>query len=619
MIHRVQGRLRRSGMKEKLYATILLAAFLPFVVIIILLWQYCSHVFVNSIWQSAVDSLNARRYQLQAYADEYLDLSKSLTDNEAIESLLRAHGNPSYLSYLLNQRIRAFLSVLPLDLKGIYILSEDESEYLILFNEEKSHFSLRGEGRLKYVPLRDAAGESLKQGRVQSILFARNDVDYLGLSIPRGQSAIVLLLDPLTTQTMVSLSSADNLPWAFDLKADALRLCKGTNYDALLSGGEVIVSPIESVGWGLSCVINSSIMRRDAFRKFGSMLVVVILMYVFLVFLVAGIMRRQNRILQSLAEEMTGIGDSGVYREAFLPQEKDVADLFRSYNDMVRRIENQEKIILEQNRKNLEIAEKHKIAELKAMEMEINPHYLYNTLNTINSVALEHGDFQVSRLLKGYSSTLFYILKDRFRPALVRDEVNWLRDYLMLQQERFPGVFDYEVEAELELMEERIYKLLVQPFVENAILHGFEGREAGGFLSILFYENEGCIVISISDNGNGICPEELAYLRQIAENPMRQDSDRIGILNSCRRMYGYYADRWKLEIESTEGAGTWIKIHVPHIVEAENPGHVITPATEGDVHESHGGGRRKEGPSADHEAAQAGRPQDSDRWGMRQR
>ena len=572
MIHGLQGRLRRSGMKEKLYVAILLAAFLPFVVIIILLWQYCSHVFVDSIWQSAVDSLNARRHQLQAYSDEYLDLSKSLAGNEGIASLLCAHGNPSYLSYLLNQRIRAFLSVLPVDLKGLYILSEDESEYLILFDEEESHFSLRGEGRVKYAALRGAAGESLELNRVESLLFARNGEDFIGLSIPGERSAIVLLLDPLTTQTMVSLSSTENLPWAFDLKAGPLRLCKGTNYDALLDGGEVITSTIEDVGWGLSCVINSTIIRTDAFRRFGTMLVVVILMYVFLVFLVAEIMKRQNRILQSLADEMAGIGDNGVYREAFLPQEKDVADLFRSYNDMVRRIENQERIILEQNRRNLEIAEKHKIAELKAMEMEINPHYLYNTLNTINSVALEHGDFQVSRLLKGYSSTLFYILKDRFRPALVRDEVNWLKDYLMLQQERFPGVFDYEVEAELELMEERIYKLLIQPFVENAILHGFEGREEGGFLSILFYENDGCIVISISDNGRGVCPEELAYLRQIAENPMRQDSDHIGILNSCRRMYGYYADRWKLEIESTEGAGTWVRIHVPHIGEAEKPG-----------------------------------------------
>lgn len=571
MIHRVRGRLRRSGMKEKLYVAILLAAFLPFVVIIILLWQYCSHVFVDSIWQSAVDSLNARRYQLQAYSDEYLDLSESLTGNEGIQSLLRAHGNPSYLSYLLNQRIRAFLSVLPVDLKGIYTLSEDESEYLILFDDEQSHFSLRGEGRLKYAALRDAAGESLALCRVQSLLFSRNGDDFIGLSIPGERSAIVLLLDPLTTQTMVSLSSTEELPWAFDLKAGALQLCRGANYDALLSGGEVIASPIEDVGWELSCVINSTILRKDAFRRFGTMLVVVILMYVFLVFLVAEIMKRQNRILQSLADEMAGIGDNGVYREAFLPQEKDVADLFRSYNDMVRRIENQERIILEQNRRNLEIAEKHKIAELKAMEMEINPHYLYNTLNTINSVALEHGDFQVSRLLKGYSSTLFYILKDRFHPVLVRDEVNWLRDYLMLQQERFPGVFDYEVEAELELMEARIYKLLIQPFVENAILHGFEGREEGGFLSILFYENDGCIVISISDNGKGICPGELAYLRQIAENPMRQDSDHIGILNSCRRMYGYYADRWKLDIESTEGAGTWIRIHVPHIGEAEKP------------------------------------------------
>ena len=565
MIHRLQGWLHSSGIKEKLYAAILLSAFLPFVLIIVLLWRYCSHVFVDSIWQSARDSLNARQYQLQAYADDYLELADSLTGDETVGSLLSAHGNPSYLSYLLNQRIRAFFPVVPTDLKGIYFLSEGDLEYLVLFDEDNTHLSLRGRACLKYEALREAAESGMRRSRVVSIHFSRDGTAYIGVARTGGKAALVLLLDPLTIQTMVGLSSTDDLPWAFRLDAGEIRLCEGAYYNALLDGGEVVSSTIKDLDWELSCVINSTIIRRDAFQKFTAMLIIVILMYVLLVFLVANLMNRQHRILRSLQDEMSRIGANGVYREAFLPHEQDVADLFRSYNDMVRRIENQERIILEQNRKNLEMAEKQKDTELKAMEMEINPHYLYNTLNTINSVALEHGDFQVSRLLKGFSSTLVYILKDRFRPAMVQEEVDWLRHYLLLQQERFPGLFSYEVEAEPELLEARIYKLLVQPFVENAILHGFEGMEEDGFLSILFYEDEGRIVISIWDNGKGICPDELGRLRQIADNPMGQDSSRIGILNSCRRMYGYYGDHWKLDIESNVGSGTRIKIQVPYI------------------------------------------------------
>lgn len=565
MIHRLQGWLHSSGIKEKLYAAILLSAFLPFVLIIVLLWRYCSHVFVDSIWQSARDSLNARQYQLQAYADDYLELADSLTGDETVGNLLSAHGNPSYLSYLLNQRIRAFFPVVPTDLKGIYFLSEGGLEYLVLFDEGNTHLSLRGKACLKYEALRKAAESGIRRSRMESIHFSRDGVAYIGVTRTGGKSALVLLLDPLSIQTMVGLSSTDDLPWAFRLDAEEIRLCEGAYFNALLDGGEVVSSTIKGLDWELSCVINSTIIRRDAFQKFSAMLIIVILMYVLLVFLVANLMNRQHRILRSLQDEMSRIGANGVYREAFLPHEQDVADLFRSYNDMVRRIENQERIILEQNRNNLEMAKKQKDTELKAMEMEINPHYLYNTLNTINSVALEHGDFQVSRLLKGFSSTLVYILKDRFRPAMVREEVDWLRNYLLLQQERFPGLFSYEVEAEPELLEARIYKLLVQPFVENAILHGFEGMEEDGFLSILFYEDEGRIVISIWDNGKGICPDELDRLRQIADNPMGQDSSRIGILNSCRRMYGYYGDRWKLDIESNVGSGTRIKIQVPYI------------------------------------------------------
>ena len=575
LLYKIGGWYRNSGMKERLYAAILLAAFLPFVLIIFLLWQYCSHVFVDSIWQSAKDSMGSREYQIQMYVDELLDLSDTLSKDGPLAGFTEGGGNPSYLSYLLNQRFRTLLPVPVMNLEGIYVLSEDMSEYLILFDEEQTHLSLRGEGRSKYFAMFDAAAESIQNGTVVTSFFSRGDREWLGMAVPwvpeempeDPSSAIILLVNRKTLSEIVPQSTSDDLPWAFCLTSEGEDLFRSSTFDRLTDGGEVITSSIGRANWDLSCVINSTIIRREAFRRFGGMLLVVILMYVILVILVTRMMNHQHRTLQRLRDEMARIGDDGIYREASLPHEREVAALFSSYNEMVRRIENQEKIILEQNRKNLEIAEKQKVAELKAMEMEINPHYLYNTLNTINSVAVEHGDFQVSRLLKGYSSTLLYMLKDRFKPATVQEEVKWLREYLLLQQERFPGLFIYEIDAEPELMDARIYKLLVQPFVENAILHGFEGMEEDGFLSILFYEDEGQIVISIWDNGKGIEEEELMYLRRIARNPMEQDSSHIGILNSCRRMYGYYGDAWRMEIESARGKGTRIEIHLPCIKE----------------------------------------------------
>ena len=582
LIELIRKQYRLSGMIAKIYAAVLLAAFLPFVIIFILLWRYCSGVFSESIRQSAAESFQSRQHQVQMFEDEIIQTGKLLGSDEQMHEFLHRGGNLSFLSYQINQRIRALIPICPSGLEGLYVLTGTMQEFLVLFDEAGTHLSLRGDGADRYVYLRDTAASCTSAQKSQTGFFTLREVPCVAIGLPEKmilaedetetEAVIVFLFEQKKLADFTRQASEAELPWAFRIHNETGLICEDPSFAGLEDGGELLNGALDGFGWEFSCMVNTTRVRANAMKRFGAVFLGVLAAYILLVVLITIMINRQLHSLEVLRERMIQIGEGGSYKQIDLSGDRDVAYLFSGYNEMVRKVKQQENIILDQNRKNLEIAEKQRIAELKALELEINPHYLYNTLNTINSVAIEHGDYQVSRLLKGYSSTLVYMLRDRFQPVTIRQEVDWLREYLLLQQERFPGVFTCEIDAEPELLDEQIYKLLLQPFVENTIIHGFEGRTEGGFLSILLYVDDPHIVISIWDNGKGIEPEELERIRQIAARPMETESERIGILNSCRRLYGYYGDAYRFTIDSDVGKGTRVELRLPFMSSEKEDG-----------------------------------------------
>ena len=498
-------------MNERVYASIMLAAFLPFVIIFVLLWRYCVGVFSDSILQSATESFRSRQDQLQTLADDYLDLARMIAGDEEMVRLLHGKGNPSFLNYRINQRIHSLIPFQSSLLQGIYFLTSRKGEFVLLFDDGNTHLSLRGIGKEPYRSLFEKAQTSSDFGRYETGFFTLRGMPCVTVSIPVEQDlkepgpAITLLLEQEVLAQMALLSSENSLPWAFRILAGEGQIGEDPVFPELTDGGEMLEGTIEGIPWKLQCVVNLSRIRRDAIKRFGAMFFLTLIVYILLVVLITGMVKLRS----------------------------------------------------------MQTAEKQRVAELKALELEINPHYLYNTLNTINSVAVEHGDYQVSRLLKGYSSTLVYMLHDRSQPVTIRQESDWLKEYLLLQQERFPGMFIYELDVEPEVADLLIYKMLLQPFVENTILHGFEEQKEEGFLSILFYGDDDTIVISIWDNGRGIDAGELEHLRKIAAFPMETESERIGILNTCRRLYGYYGNRYTLKFDSAAGKGTKVELRLP--------------------------------------------------------
>lgn len=221
--------------------------------------------------------------------------------------------------------------------------------------------------------------------------------------------------------------------------------------------------------------------------------------------------------------------------------------LTKKYNEMSDKIET----LVEENYKS-EIRKKE--SEIMALNLQLNPHFLYNSLNIINMMALEEGSVDVSKMIISLSDMLQYTFRNKQELVVFQEEYLWLQNYLHIMSARFEGKFEVRYEVDQAIYKYKIPKLLLQPLIENAIVHGFRKMDSGGILKILAKKEEaGCVHIEVEDNGSGMTQEELTKAMNGAYN-------RIGLTNAMRRLYLIYGEKGKLEVHTAVDKGTKIVV-----------------------------------------------------------
>ena len=205
----------------------------------------------------------------------------------------------------------------------------------------------------------------------------------------------------------------------------------------------------------------------------------------------------------------------------------------------------------------LSLAEDRRLAEIRSLEAQVNPHFLYNTLNTLNWMAIGEGQTVLSRALSDLADIMRYSISQIDVAATMKDERDWLDKYLSLQKLRFGGNLESRIEDGGVDSGFRLYKLLFQPFVENALVHGFAPNEPGQLLEITFAMSEQRrLRATIKDNGRGF---DVGKLRET-------DFDStIGISNAERRLRTYYGEEASLTYASRPGEGTVVRLEVPEV------------------------------------------------------
>mgnify|MGYP000060918584 FL=1 len=217
-----------------------------------------------------------------------------------------------------------------------------------------------------------------------------------------------------------------------------------------------------------------------------------------------------------------------------------------------------------------------KQAKLSALQSQINPHFLYNTLECIRSEALLYDCDSIARMAKALASFFRYSISKKENIVTLREEFNNIENYFLIQSYRFDDKFSFEILAAPEDREAYsclIPKLSLQPIVENAIFHGLETKPDKGKVTIRVEMTEKNVIIIVSDDGVGIGREELERMRDSLKNS-RKETDQegkspgergngIALTNVSQRIKLIFGEDYGLNLYSTKGIGTDVEIILP--------------------------------------------------------
>lgn len=247
----------------------------------------------------------------------------------------------------------------------------------------------------------------------------------------------------------------------------------------------------------------------------------------------------------------------------------EIGQLGKSFNKMLDQIEDLINDVYITNIRKKE-------AELNALQAQINPHFIYNTLESIRMMARINHDLDTANMVSTLGSLLRYSINTKNQMTTIKEEIEHLGNYLILQNHRFENKFELELEIPEILLNIKIIKLIFQPIVENAIYHALEIIEGKGVIKIKAYEIAQGVCIDIEDNGIGMAEEQLEFLKQRANDfsAVQSDSRGVGLRNINERIKLYYGDKYGMQFFSQLGKGTLVRMAFP---ERDVMNHITIP------------------------------------------
>jgi two-component system sensor histidine kinase YesM len=307
--------------------------------------------------------------------------------------------------------------------------------------------------------------------------------------------------------------------------------------------------------WTTIGMISQKSMMRE-FVKTTNQTLYVSLFALFLVLIAANIIAlTMTRNIFRLRDAMKYVGQGKFDTKVVIRTGDEIEELSRGFNTMVGEIQQ-----LLQDVKNNE--RQKRLAELKAYQAQINPHFLSNTLNTVRWLAQGQKAINIESLVTSLIELLQVSMADADFIS-IRQELEYLKDYLTIQEYRYCDKFKVQYEIEPAILGMMTPKFILQPIVENALIHGIAPLDHQGLIAIKGYQDGENIIITVRDNGVGITTDKMAGIFQQDQNKDRQRFSSIGIYNVNERLKMNFGEDYGLKIESIPGVFTTVTITLP--------------------------------------------------------
>lgn len=505
--------------------------------------------------ESGIDALSLKEYNQcrQRLTEQFKTILKGRSDIRNIGIVRRENES----SFLFNNGMSTRNQNLKLDTQHWYADAVGKYDH---YNLTSSHVQNVISGERPWVitlsrGIRNYTGEGDSDG----VVFI--DLNYSAISELCTQNSVgtkgyVFILDqdgnivyhPQQQQLYNELQT-ENISLIMNAKTDVVTAGKGDDEKIYA------LSHSETTGWTIVGCMNMSELLKNS-RKARSIYVLVALGLIAVALVISSeIARNITFPIQKLRDSMKRVqkGDFSA-AEIEVYSDNEIGSLTRSFNVMTHKIQD----LMAQNIQEQE--QKRKI-ELKALQSQINPHFLYNTLDSIIWMAEGKKNEEVVLMTASLARLLRQSISIENELVTIGQEVEYVRSYLTIQKMRYKDKLEFEINVDPRITHAQIIRLVLQPIVENAIYHGLKYKESKGMLKVHGYELGERIIIDITDDGVGMDEETLKHIYD--KHKVNYHSNGVGVYNVQQRLVLYYGKEYGIIYHSEKGKGTTATVVIP--------------------------------------------------------
>lgn len=505
--------------------------------------------------ENGIDALSLKEYNQcrQRLTEQFKTILKGRSDIRNIGIVRRENESSS----LFNNGMSTRNQNLKLDTQHWYADAVGKYDH---YNLTSSHVQNVISGERPWVitlsrGIRNYTGEGDSDG----VVFI--DLNYSAISELCTQNSVgtkgyVFILDqdgnivyhPQQQQLYNELQT-ENISLIMNAKTDVVTAGKGDDEKIYA------LSHSETTGWTIVGCMNMSELLKNS-RKARSIYVLVALGLIAVALVISSeIARNITFPIQKLRDSMKRVqkGDFSA-AEIEVYSDNEIGSLTRSFNVMTHKIQD----LMAQNIQEQE--QKRKI-ELKALQSQINPHFLYNTLDSIIWMAEGKKNEEVVLMTASLARLLRQSISIENELVTIGQEVEYVRSYLTIQKMRYKDKLEFEINVDPRITHAQIIRLVLQPIVENAIYHGLKYKESKGMLKVHGYELGERIIIDITDDGVGMDEETLKHIYD--KHKVNYHSNGVGVYNVQQRLVLYYGKEYGIIYHSEKGKGTTATVVIP--------------------------------------------------------
>ncbi|BAB04841.1 sensor histidine kinase [Halalkalibacterium halodurans] len=584
------GVFKRYQIRHIFFTSFFAFMLLAFIVIISVSYRYSVNEMVQATTEYQEQLLTLLSNDISNYLQSYDDISVGLSRQSNFRQALKGSEDP-YTYNQLFQSLSRDLSNIVYSVPGlhsieVYLHSPPHSEiqqpinYLPLEAVEEMGWTKRLDGknsvwigeRVSYT----MAGEERVLSLARNVFQARGEIEGVlvlnvhastietwlkqksqesNLMIIDKQGRFVATSDPQHESVLYSPYFDQYLPYQPTMQTGE----NDKDEDAL-----EVSMPIPNTEWTLKQVTPYSELTEGSRRMAAILVIIGAIMIVVALLVTYSLTKKFTTPIYELKNVLSKYPDQDLSGELPSDYRNEFGELFEGYKGLIRRNNELYRSLHRQYKRQRE-------AEIKALQANINPHFLYNTLDQLNWMAIEKGDRTMSHMLENLGQMLRIGLSNGESILPLEKEVEYLKYYLKIQKLKMGERLTYTVDVPVMLYRYLIPKLTLQPFVENCFIHGFQdGRD--GEVVIRAMEDQNHIVMTIQDNGIGFQP--------VTTKRSKLDMGGYGIRNVMERLDVYFDRYASVHVTGDEQGGTLVKIIIPKVLNKERllDGRSITEA-----------------------------------------